>query len=1004
MTTRGIFILENVRSRQREGDWVPVDNIWVSPSYGVPYSYLAGGRWPGNSPNYTSIVEKLSFGSDSVARSPSADLDIDRWMANPVSSSTAAYWMSGSTPGPGSGWTNQTSKTTYTTDTTASSPNHPNVGPPYNSLGWESLGSTATETAGYVGGGMPTPMYSRTYLFKLDFSTDGFSSLPNFPEEQGQTGDALGNQTHGYWSGGIQKPSGSSNSYGAYTRVVRFTYATDTFSNVGTLPGPRKLVATSGNATEGYIYGGIDGHPSGSATWHSTAIKLTYSTDTTSLNPSNLSQYPSLETRGSGNLSNGYVVGAGSPGNNSNIFKFNYSTGTQSTPAGLKRGSNYSYKAAIASAKAYGHPGKFPTERWKDGSSETMNKGHFAADNNNKSLYSLEMNTDSAAIMPAATNIQGYWQSQGFSNLTNGWYAGGSNPGGTSVNQIVKTPYATDTPNPSVASMVERRRGPMIAGNMTHARIAGGFSHDSPGDRRSNFEKFTYSTESSALLPSVNLPQKDSKGGGSGNQELGYYTGGEYSYSWYYKVTYSTDTGAQVPSANQSPVNGPSSRSFASTLANFRAGASTNSVQKVPFADDTFSLLPSVSPANLGGNSGGAAANRTHGYYTHANGVSYLYKMSFATETADQLTTFGATNGMGNSLQGQSNGPVTANPNVETPTPNTSAVTTDFGLRTVGAPNTTIDKLDFSTDTTSVGMEMPNGPDSGMDGGSWYDQTGGRMVFGTGGASGGINQIKMGSLTGSAIPSLTPVAVVPNVSMGIYKSWTYSATEGWYQGGRSWSPSYPSHNTTATRLTFATDTLADQSYGRLSSGIERAQGLSNPTHKYSIGGRSDNPSAYDTTYTFKAPFASGDFSQVPSASLNANTSDHGGTGNATEGYIAGRYSSPANGASPESRFQKLTYSNDTTSTLPGSTLGISVPDSGRGLQATGTQTTGYFGGGDYMGPLNGNNFPIVKLVYATGTPSPIPSWVTASNTRDAAQQSSGEQNGNGLSPVDNMMK
>ena len=57
-----------------------------------------------------------------------------------------------------------------------------------------------------------------------------------------------------------------------------------------------------------------------------------------------------------------------------------------------------------------------------------------------------------------------------------------------------------------------------------------------------------------------------------------------------------------------------------------------------------------------------------------------------------------------------------------------------------------------------------------------------------------------------------------------------------------------------------------------------------------------------------------------------------------------------------------------------------------------------------MGPMNGNNFPIVKLVYATGTPSPIPSWVTSSNTRSAAQQSSGEQNGNGLSPVPNMMK
>ncbi len=1007
MTTRGIFILENVRSRQREGDWVPVDNIWVSPSYGVPFAYLAGGRAPATS-SYLTIVDKLQFSSDSIARSPSADLDFNSYTRNPVSSSAAAYWISGqkgpSVPGP-SDWTSKTSKTTYSSDTTASASNMP-IGTP-GGLGWDELGSTATETTGYVGGGSRTPGMVTTQLYKLNFSTDGYSQLPSFPQYQMHTGDALGNQTHGYWSGGTQVPSGTSSGmtgHGAHTIVARFTYSTDTHSNVATLPGPRKTVAASGNATEGYIYGGIDGHPSG--TWHSTAIKLTYSTDTTSLNPSNLAEYPRVNTtRASGNLSNGYLVTAGNPSNNSNTSKFDYSTGTQSSPASLKRPVT-ARQVANASARSYGHPGKFPTERWKDGASETINKGHFSTDSNNMGLYSLEMNTDSAALMPAAANNYVSFQAQGFSNLTNGWWAGGSNPGGTSIDQIVKTPYATDTPNPSVASMVERRRGPMIAGNMTHARIAGGFSHDNPGDRRSNFEKFTYSTESAALLPSVNLPQKDSKGGGSGNQELGYYTGGEYSYSWYYKVTYSTDTGAQVPSANQSPVNGPSSRSFASTLANFRAGASTDSVQKVPFADDTFSLLPSVSPANLGSNSGGAGANRTHGYYTHANGSSYMYKMSFATETADQLTTYPATNGMGNSLQGQSNGPVTSNPNVETPTPVTSAVPTDFGLRMSGG--TVIDKLDFSTDTVSVGMEMPSDvPETGgHDGDAWYDQTGGRTIFGTGGASGPINQIKVGSLTGSRIPSLSPVATLPNVSMGIYKTWNYSATEGWYQGGRSWSPSYPSHNTSATRMTFATDTLQDQSYGRLSAGIERAQGLSNPTHKYSIGGRGSNSSGGDTTYTFKAPFASGDFSQIPSASLNANTSDHGGTGNTTEGYIAGRLSSPANGASPESRFQKLTYSNDTMSTLPGSTLPNNPPVTsiGQYLEATGTQTTGYFGGGDYMGPLNGNNFPNVKLVYATGTPSTIPAWVTSDTVRNAAQQSSGEQTGNGKSPMDNMMK
>ena len=56
-----------------------------------------------------------------------------------------------------------------------------------------------------------------------------------------------------------------------------------------------------------------------------------------------------------------------------------------------------------------------------------------------------------------------------------------------------------------------------------------------------------------------------------------------------------------------------------------------------------------------------------------------------------------------------------------------------------------------------------------------------------------------------------------------------------------------------------------------------------------------------------------------------------------------------------------------------------------------------------MGPLNGWDFPIVKLVYATGTPSSIPHWITSSNTGSSLQQSSGEQNGNGTSPVPNIM-
>ena len=330
--TRGVFRLRTLRRENVEGDGVPLDDVWVNPEYGVPFSYFAGGR---AGSTYYSIVDKLQFGSDSIARSPSANLDFESDTRNPVASSTDAYWISGQATS--SQWKSNTSKTTYSTDTTAASTNYPMAPSPWGAEnGFEQLGATATETTGYVGGGYPTPsQHPVTQLWKLTFSTDGFSQLPAFPQYQMHTGDALGNQTHGYWSGGTQVPSGTSSGstgHGAHTIVARFTYSTDTHSNVATLPAPRKTVSASGNATEGYIYGGSNG-----PAWTSTAIKLTYATDTTSLNPSNLTEYPRSDTtRASGNSSYGYGVGAGNPTSQSNVFKFDYSTGTQSSPASLK--------------------------------------------------------------------------------------------------------------------------------------------------------------------------------------------------------------------------------------------------------------------------------------------------------------------------------------------------------------------------------------------------------------------------------------------------------------------------------------------------------------------------------------------------------------------------------------------------------------------------------------------------------------------------------------------
>ena len=1019
MTTRGIFILENVRSRQREGEWVPVDNIWVTPSV-ADNGYIGPGYvWPSNP---LTSVSKITYGTDSIATIPSGNFPDSKRNAATFSSLTAGYITAGiGAPAPGhpSGKRDKyTYKFTYATETTARALPAPVTNHPGGSggLGNNGMGGVSNTEVAYTNTsdqhGTSSSDYSR--LYKFTFATESWNFPGYFNEAWYYSGQGFGNQTHAYWAGGIP---------GIRSNVRRVEYSTDTMAYPPNLAATRAVTSASSDADAAYIFYGQSVTPSPSATPISTIIKLTYSTETSSILPSYMNDSAKSNTSATGNLSNGYVTGKGyttpASDGNSSVSKFNYSTGTASNVGSNPQGAMIS--VPMWSARMYAHPGKYAAERFVDGQSSfsnAPNKGYWlggwspSVSGTYTSFSKIDMSTDTISEVTDRAPATKRAYASGNTEAT--WFSGGNR------SRLYKFTYSTETDANSPAILGTSGDVARAAtGTREVAYYGGGFPSvpaNWPGYTRTL--KVTYSTENVETLPSANnITPERGRMSAVGNQTVGHWVGGKdgpspsNNTSLTVKMTYSTETmSAGNPFPYEKSDIGATSNS---THGYFRGGGPSSISQafKLPFANETWASAPSINlPYSLYANS--ATGNDDSGYWAGGwysnNARSFTSKVDFATDT--KYTTgsinlnslFGGNSGASARMRGNVIQPGSPDgPPAPTPTPNTSAVTTDFGLRSSGG--TVIDKLDFTTDTTSVGLETPSDvPETGgHDGEGWYDQTGGRMVFGTGGASGPINQIKMGTLTGSRIPSLSPVAVLPNVTIGYEKVWNYSATEGWYQGGIDGPAN--NHYTTATRLTFATDTLQDQTYGRLANGISRAVGLSNPTHKYAVGGRTSPSSANDRSFVQKGSFTSGNFSITPSANLNAKTSDHGGTGNETEGYIAGRDASPSNGASPESRFQKLTYSNDTTSTLPGSTLGISVPDCGRGLSGTGNQTTGYFGGGDYMGPLNGNNFPIVKLVYATGTPSAIPSWVTSSNTRGALQQSSGEQNGNGTSPVPNIM-
>ena len=83
---------------------------------------------------------------------------------------------------------------------------------------------TGNKTHAYVGGGR-NPSQSRSYIWKMSFSTDTGSTIPARIQGSGTWGfgalTATGDQEKGYWGGGGPSENGSG----------KLVYSTDTMSN-----------------------------------------------------------------------------------------------------------------------------------------------------------------------------------------------------------------------------------------------------------------------------------------------------------------------------------------------------------------------------------------------------------------------------------------------------------------------------------------------------------------------------------------------------------------------------------------------------------------------------------------------------------------------------------------------------------------------------------------------------------------------------------------------------
>ena len=212
-------------------DMIPSTNAYfyaATPVATESLGYLMGGVGPSN-PGNESFVQKLDYSAETAGRVPTADMPSPRRYGNNIGSTTNGYLVAGS----------------------------------------------------QSGSGVPTVMYTDTV--KLNYSTESCSALPASPLPTWGTsyssGTGVTNPSHGY----LNAPQPSSKNS---TSIFKFTLSSETSALApgATLSAVQYACKASGDHTSGYFGGGRD-TGFGNLT---TMTKVTFSTDTSSNSPGNL--------------------------------------------------------------------------------------------------------------------------------------------------------------------------------------------------------------------------------------------------------------------------------------------------------------------------------------------------------------------------------------------------------------------------------------------------------------------------------------------------------------------------------------------------------------------------------------------------------------------------------------------------------------------------------------------------------------------------------------------
>jgi hypothetical protein len=875
---------------------------------------------------------------------------------------------------------------------------------------------TSTPNVGYNAGGIPAPESSA--VSKTDYSTDTTSALPsaNLVETTNKI-DGITSLSAGYFGGGETTPIVSS--------VNKITYNTETSSKSpgSSLSLARIGVGAAGNSSKGYFAGGY-----APATYRTTADKFTYATETSSEMPSAALTAGRAYIAGVGNPSNGYFGGGFSPGPTtySRVDKLDYSSdttaaipganlsvpryalgGTGSDSAGYFSGGDVETTSRTDKltysndTTTYTPSANLPGQIYSTGATGNVSAGYLSGGrlvpNTVTTTNKITFSTDTTATVPGAalpverrylgavSPRQNDFPTTGYVASTqnlksqleapNTGYLTGGEPGpGPYLSSTEKLNLSTETTSALPASSLPHATYGLAAFSSPGALYATG--GNTPGGTQSRIAKLSYSTDTYAYTGNVVSAARISVTA-TDTSTAGYLAGGGTAptyYSLLSKIAYATDTSVDLPAANLSIARGTFASGGNQSFGYFAGGeypapnTHTSRIDKVFYNSETSSIIPD----NLTQSKFGLVAT---------GGPEAVY---FTQGYSPAISSVSTTNKVSYSTDTVQNLP-SAYSSFAGNGGQGGSGNKSYGYWGGTSPAvTSVDRVDYSTDVTLrvPGMNMIQGRNRmGGAGARSNDKNDYRTATPTP-TTLFPNAPNTGYWAGGESPRVSNVDKIEYASETVSRSpygtpelrngfdGTGDTEKAFYLGG--FNPSGPGATSTVQKLVYATDVWS------AAPNLNERRYFAAVTGDLDAGYNSGGAVPATSSRTEKITFSTEATSLVPGANLSAARYSMGNVSNQTSGYALG------GAPGPYSRVDKMTFSSETFAYTPGANLSVA-----KGLVAsTGNASVALLIGGQTASKVSDAD----KLTFSTDTTSAVPS----ANLPTATGNCSGSLTGNGL--------